>query len=258
VFTSADRTGAPGVAIVNEAAARALWPNGDAIGKRLKLGQPTDDRPWLTVVGVVGTTVGSPLGRNRPPGFIYVPFAQQPARPLTLLARTAGAPLDLAKAVRAEIRAVDPDAAVDAITTKEASLASWIAPVRFFARLLGALATLAIALAALGIYGVVSYVVSQRTREIGIRMALGATSNGILRLVIGYGFVLTVIGLVVGVVGSLALTSALRGVLFETSATDPAVFVGVSLVLAAVSVAACYLPARRAVRVEPVVALRYE
>jgi predicted permease len=258
MFTGADRAGAPTVAVVNEAAARALWPDGDAIGKRIKLGQPNDDRPWLTVVGIVGSTIGSPLGRTRPTGFIYVPFAQQPGRPVSVLARTAGPPMNLASSVRAEIRAADPDAATDAVTTMEGSLSSWISPVRFFARLLTALAGLAIALAALGIYGVVSYAVSQRTREIGIRMALGATSRGILRLVIGYGVVLTAIGVAVGVVGSLALTGALRGILFETSATDPGVFIGVSVLLSLVSVAACYAPARRAVRVEPVIALRYE
>ena len=257
-FTSADRAGAPAVAIVSEPAARALWPNGDAIGKRVKLGQPNDDRPWLTVVGVVGGTIGSPLGRNRPTGFIYVPFAQHPARPVSVLARTAGPPMDLAASVRAEIRAVDPDVATDPVSTMDASLASSISPVRFFARLLTALAAVAIALAALGIYGVVSYSVSQRTREIGIRMALGATSKGILKLVLGYGVVVTVIGLALGVAGSFALTGALRGMLFGTSATDPAVFVGVSLLLAAVSIAACYASARRAVRVEPVIALSYE
>jgi putative ABC transport system permease protein len=257
-FTPEDRAGAPPVAIVSESAARALWPNGDAIGKRLKLGKPDDDRPWLTVVGVVGSTIGSPLVRSRPAGFVYVPFAQQPARPVSVLARTAGPPMDLAAAVRSQIRAVDPDAATDPVSTMDASLASWISPVRFFARLLTTLATLAIALAALGIYGVVSYTVAQRTREIGIRMALGATSTGILKLVIGYGVVVTVIGLALGVAGSFALTGALRGMLFGTSATDPVVFVGVSMLLAVVSIAACYAPARRAVRVEPVVALRYE
>ena len=166
--------------------------------------------------------------------------------------------MDLAAAVRSEIVAVDPDAATDPLSTMEASLASWISPVRFFARLLTALAALAIALAALGIYGVVAYAVSQRTREIGIRMALGATSTGILKLVVGYGVVVTLIGVALGIAGSFALTGALRGILFETSATDPVVFVGVSLLLAFVSIAACYAPARRAVRVEPVIALRYE
>jgi putative ABC transport system permease protein len=257
-FATSDRAGAPAVAIVNEAAARALWPQGDPIGKRLKLGQPNDDRPWLTVVGVVASTVGSPLGRGRPPGYVYVPFAQQPGRPVTVLARTVAPPMDLARTLREEIRAVDPDAAVDAVTTVEAALSSWIAPVRFFSRLLSALAALAIALAALGIYGVVAYTVAQRTREIGIRMALGATSTGILRLVIRYGMALTAVGLAIGVVGSMALTRALRGLLFETSATDPSVFVGVSLLLSLVSFAACYAPARRAVRIEPVVALRSE
>jgi putative ABC transport system permease protein len=257
-FTVVDRAGAGAVAIVNETAARALWPNGDAIGKRLKLGRPNDNRPWLTVVGVVGNTTGSPLARGRPTGFIYVPFAQHPARPVSVLARTSGRPMDLATALRGEIRAVDPDAATDAVSSMDASLASWIAPVRFFARLLTGLAALAIALAALGIYGVVSHTVSQRTKEIGIRMALGATSTGILRLVLSYGVVLTLIGTAIGVAGSFALTGVLRGLLFGTSATDPVVFAGVSLLLGFFSIVACYVPARRAVQVEPVIALRYE
>jgi putative ABC transport system permease protein len=166
--------------------------------------------------------------------------------------------MDLARAVRGEIRAVDPDAAVDAVTTVEAALSTWITPVRFFSRLLSALAALAIALASLGIYGVIAYTVAQRTREIGIRMALGATSTGILRLVLRYGMVLTAIGLAIGFAGSMALTRALRGLLFQTSTTDPSVFAGVSLLLAFVSLAACYAPARRAVRIEPVIALRSE
>jgi putative ABC transport system permease protein len=258
LFSPSDRAGTPGVAVLNEAAAAALWPNGDAIGKRLKLGQPNDDHPWLTVVGIVGSTIASPLGRRRDAGFVYVPFAQQPSRGLTVLVRTAGPPLALASSVRAEIRAADPDAATDELSTMEASLSGWVGPVGFFVKLLGALATLAVGLAALGIYGVVSYTVAQRTREIGIRMALGATSRGILRLVVGYGVVLTGLGLAVGVAGSVALTGVLRGLLFGTSATDPVVFGAVSALLAAVSIAACYGPARRAVKVEPIVAIRYE
>ena len=255
VINSSDRAGAPGVVIVNEAAAQALWPNADPIGKRLKLGQPNDDRPWLTVVGVVASTVGSPLGRSRPTGFVYVPFAQQPGRPVSVLAR---APIELAPLLRAEIRSIDADAAVDPLTTMEASLGSWIGPIRFFARLLGGLAVLAVALAALGIYGVMAYSVAQRTREIGIRMALGASARGIVRLVVGYGAVLTIVGLTAGIAGSYAMTGFLQGILFDTSATDPIVFAAVAVFLAMVSVAACYGPARRAVQVEPIVALRQE
>jgi ABC-type antimicrobial peptide transport system permease subunit len=175
-----------------------------------------------------------------------------------VLIKATARPMDVAAAARAEIREVDPNAATDPLTTMEASLASWIGPVRFFVRLLGGMAAVAVALAALGIYGVVSYAVSQRTREIGIRMALGATTQGILRLVLGYGIVVTTIGLAVGLTGSFALTRALRGILFDTSATDPAVFLAVSFLLGAVAVTACYAPARRATRVEPVIALRHD
>jgi predicted permease len=257
-FTATDNASAPGVAIVNEAAARALWPDADPIGKRLKLGKPNDSRPWLTVIGVAGNTVENPMGRSRPTGVVYVPFAQLPGRPVSVAIKTTARPMDVAAAARAEIRAVDPNAATDPLTTMEASLASWIGPVRFFARLLGGMAAVAMALAALGIYGVVAYAVAQRTREIGIRMALGATTNGILRLVLGYGVRVTLVGVVVGLTGSFVVTRVLRSILFGTSATDPLVFATVSLLLGAVAIAACYAPARRATRVEPVVALRHD
>jgi len=257
-FAASDRAGAPGVVMVNEAAAEALWPGIDAIGKRFKLGQPNEAAPWLTVVGVVANTVGGTLNRSRPTGFVYVPFAQQPGKPFSVIARTSGPPMAAATAVRAAIRAADPDAAIDAVSTMETSLRSGISGVRFFVSLLGGLAALALGLAALGIYGVVAYAITQRTREIGIRMALGATSRSILRLVVRYGVVMTVIGLTIGAAGSFALTRVLRGILFGTSATDPVVFVSVSFVLAAVSVAACYFPARRAAGLDPLTALRYE
>jgi putative ABC transport system permease protein len=257
-FATTDNASSPGVAIVNETAARALWPDADAIGKRLKLGAPNDGRPWLTVVGVAGNTVENPMGRSRPTGIVYVPFAQLPGRPVSVAIKTLSRPMDVAAAARAEIRRVDPNAATDPLRTMEASLATWIGPVRFFARLLSAMATVAMALAALGIYGVVAYAVSQRTREIGIRMALGATTRGILRLVLGYGVRMAAVGILIGLTGSLVVTRVLRGILFDTSATDPVVFALVSLLLGTVAIAACYVPARRATRVEPVVALRHD
>jgi putative ABC transport system permease protein len=257
-FATTDNASSPGVAIVNETAARALWPDADAIGKRLKLGAPNDGRPWLTVVGVAGNTVENPMGRSRPTGIVYVPFAQLPGRPVSVAIKTLSRPMDVAAAARAEIRRVDPNAATDPLRTMEASLATWIGPVRFFARLLSAMATVAMALAALGIYGVVAYAVSQRTREIGIRMALGATTRGILRLVLGYGVRMAAVGVLIGLTGSLVVTRVLRGILFDTSATDPVVFALVSLLLGTVAIAACYVPARRATRVEPVVALRHD
>ena len=256
-FERTDRAGAPGAVVIDEAAAAALWPGTDAIGKRLKLGQPNDNRPWLTVVGVAASTMGGTTQR-RPTGFVYVPFSQQPSRPFTVIARTSGPPLTVADAFRNEIRAADRDAAVDAVSTMEATLRRGISGVRFMVSLLGGLAALALALSALGIYGVVSYAIAQRTREIGIRMALGATAPRILRLVVGYGAAMTAIGLAIGSIGAFALTGLLRGILFGTSATDPTVFAAVAVVLATVAIGASYIPARRAVRIEPVVALRNE
>lgn len=166
--------------------------------------------------------------------------------------------MDLAAAVRSEIVAVDPDAATDPLSTMEASLASWISPVRFFARLLTALAALAIALAALGIYGVVAYTVSQRTREIGIRMALGAQHRDVLALVLREGMGLAALGVLLGALASIATTRWLRSELYDTSATDPLTFLLSAVVLAGIALLATMLPARRATAIDPARTLQSE
>jgi putative ABC transport system permease protein len=259
VFTDQDRDGAPPVVVVNEAAARRLWGTADPLGKRLTIGRPGVAAPWLTVVGVVRSTVASPLGRGPSP-LLYTPFLQQPNRPATLLVRAApGVDVNaLAPAVRAAVSAVDPDLPVDDVQTMDRALSAWIWPVRFFARLLGALAALALALAATGVSAVMAYAVAQRTREIGIRVALGADPARVLRLVLGYGASLTGVGVALGLLGALALTGVLRQVLFGTDPRDPLVLATVAVVLAAVALLACWLPTRRALSIEPMVALRQE
>ena len=177
---------------------------------------------------------------------------------MSLLIRTKGDPMNLAPAVRTLVRGIDADLPLYDIQTMESVVADSIAPVRFSAILLGAFAAVALLLAAAGLYGVISYSVSQRTQEIGIRMALGAKSASVLRLVLGEGLKLATTGLALGLAGSLALTRLLASQLHGVRAADPATFIGVALLLAATALAACYVPARRAMRVDPMVALRHE
>ncbi len=258
LFTDADGTGAEGVVIVNEAAAGALWPGENALGQRLKLSAPSGDAPWLTVVGIVGNTVASPFGRRGPTPLIYTSFAQSPSQPISILVRPRGTPAGFIPALRQAVTAIDPGQPLTSVGTMESFLADWVAPVGFFVRLLGALAVLALALAAVGIYGVVSYVVAQRTHEIGVRVALGASSRRILRLVVGHGLLLGAAGAALGLLGAFGLTRVLRQILFGTSPTDPVVLGGVTVVLVAVAMVATLVPARRALSVNPVEAMRAE
>jgi putative ABC transport system permease protein len=255
-FAESDGPGAPAVAVVSRGAADALWPGQDALGKRLRLGGD-GNAPWITVVGVTQHVRGSPLSR-RPGSFIYLPIAQSPGQPVTILVRTRGEPLVFVPALEALVARVDPNQPLTNVESMEQSLASYLTPVTFFLRLMGGMAALAVVLAAIGIYGVLSYVVSMRTHEIGIRVALGAGSGRVARLILSHGLVLAGIGIALGLVGALAVTRVLRGILFGVSPTDPVVLSAVTVVLMGVSLAACWVPARRALRVNPMEALRNE
>jgi predicted permease len=257
-FTAADRPGAPLVAIVNEAAAAVLWPGQNPLGKRFRIGRPGDAAEWMTVVGVVASTIGSPLGRRGAVPYVYTSFPQQPPSSLTILLRTTGNPLMFADNLREAVAAADRDLPLDDVRTLEAFLADWIRPVTFFTRAMGALAAIALAIATVGIYGVMSYAVSQRTHEIGVRVALGATAHRVVRLVLGQTALLGVLGALIGLTAALALTGALRQVLFGTSPNDPVVLAAVTAVLMAVALLASLVPVRRALRVNPVEALRAE
>jgi len=251
-----DTPGAPAVAVVSAFTAGRLWPGEEPLGKRINLG-PVRDGRWHTVVGVVGDVIGSPLGRT-PGMFVYASAAQGASRPFNLLLRhgeNAGA---LAIELRAVARALDPDQPVEDIMPMEDALARWIAPVRFMVTLFGGLGLLAAALAGFGIYGVLSYVVARRTRELGIRMALGAEVRHLRRYVVARGLRLAAIGLVIGLPAAWLLARALASVLFAVRPGDPAVFVLVAAALTAVVLLACWIPARRATRVDPVEALRFE
>ena len=213
--------------------------------------------PWREIVGVVNDTKEAGLDAPTRPE-IYVPFSQRPRAAMTLIAHTAAGPEQLADAMRAAVQAVDPKQPVYRVSTMEHFFSAQVAVPRATMFLLGALAVAALILAAVGIYGVMAYAVTQQTHEIGIRMALGATQRDVLRLVVGQGITLTLIGEVVGLAGAFALTRLMTSLLFGVSATDPATFTVIALLLTGVALLACYIPARRATKVDPLVALRYE
>ena len=253
-FTQADAEGAPPVLVINEALARAFFPGEDPVGKRVRTG---DRSPWVEVVGVVGDVRHRGLDVDTRPEMFF-PHLQTPSRQMTLVVRTSGDPEALAGPLRERVRAIDRDQPVGNVRTMEGWLSESVASRRFSATVLGIFAAVAAGLAALGLYGVVSYSVAQRTHEIGLRVALGARPRDVLRLVIGQGMLLTLIGTAVGVAAALALTRLMSSLLFGVAATDATVFVTVPLLLAGVALLACYFPARRATKVDPMVALRYE
>jgi putative ABC transport system permease protein len=255
-FTIGDASGSPLVAIINQSAARVFWPNEDPLGKRIRPDIVPPDQ-WLTIVGVVSDVRHASLNVAPQPE-VYWPFLQNPDRRINLLIRTTADPLNLAGAVRSEIRAIDRALPVSNLKSMDELLSDSVAQWRFYTLLLTAFAAVALLLAIVGLYGVISYAVSQRTHEIGIRMALGASPRDVLRLIINHGLVLTLAGVGLGLAAALGLTRVLKNLLFHVSTTDPAIFVGIVLLLAGVASLACYLPARRATKVDPITALRDE
>ena len=258
LLTEADQENAPLVALISNTAAERWWPSQDPIGRRVKVpGFDYQPQPWRTVVGVVQDV--KQAGLDAPPTMqIYLPHAQYRNGGLTLVVRTKSDPLNLAAEVRAQVTEVDPEQAVSNIASMDQVLFDSIASRRFSATLLGTLAGLGLLLASVGVYGVISYGVSQRTREIGIRMALGAARGDVLSLVVSEGMKLLLLGVAAGAISSLLLTPVLSGLLFGVSPRDPVAFAASAVFLAAVALLACYVPARRASRIDPMVALRYE
>jgi putative ABC transport system permease protein len=262
----ADRFDAPGVVVVNEWLAERHWPHENPVGKRLTFDDPSRNPTWLTVVGVARNAVRGEWAAP-PEEELFVPFLQTRAylerastgfAYLTLAVRASGDPAALASPIRRVVASLDRGAPVSQVQTMDEVVAAATAAPRFHLLLLGAFAGLALLLAALGIYGVMSYTVSRRTNEIGIRMALGARPADVRWLIVGQGMAVVLAGAAAGLVGALALTRLMSSLLYGVGASDPATFLAVSLVLGAVALAASYLPARRATRIDPLAALRCE
>ena len=250
-FSQQDGPGAPPIAVVNETFARENFPDQGAVGKRILLGGSR------TIVGVVGSIKHRGLGVELKPE-VYRPFGQSTGRHLMVMVRTHGDPSAMAGALRSVVRSLDPDLPISRLTTMEGMIAKSLTGQRFMLSLLGAFAGVAALLAAVGIYGVMAFAVGQRTHEIGVRMALGAQQAHVLKLVLLQGGILSGIGVVLGIGGAYALTRYMEALLYEITPTDPATFVAISILLVSVSLLACWVPARRATKIDPMVALRYE
>lgn len=253
-FQAGDDAKSEGVVIVNHTMAEHFWPGQDPVGKRLSGGA---EEPWLRVVGVVGDVRNVGLD-SKPGDELYLNHLQSPSRVSRLVARTVGEPLRIISQVRDAVYAIDPEQPIAQVRTMEQVRLDAYASPRLTTILLGLFASLAVLITAAGIAGVVAFSVSQRTQEFGIRMALGAGSRRVLRLVVGQGIVLVVAGLSLGVAAAVGLSSMLRGLLFEVAPTDPLTFLAVGLLFLAIALVACLVPARRATSIDPLTALRCE
>ncbi|HLW80470.1 MAG TPA: ADOP family duplicated permease [Candidatus Acidoferrales bacterium] len=251
VYTDEDIQTKNHVVVVDQALANRFWPGQSALGKQIGW---DSKGPWNTIIGVVGAVRSHTLARETK-GTLYFP-AYYPG--MSLVVRSASNPGAIAGAIREQLEKLDPTQAVYSVKTMGERVSESVAQQRFASSLLALFAALALALAAVGLYGVMAYIVAQRTHEIGIRMALGAQRGDVLRLVIGQGARLTLAGIATGVVAAIGLTRLMASLLYGVTPTDPMTFIGVAIVLAGVALLACYVPARRAMRVDPMVALRYE
>jgi putative ABC transport system permease protein len=261
LFTPADTDKSQAVVVINATMARIFFPTENPVGKRMQLGAtPEKEVPWMEVVGVVGDLLqGLDLG---PAAEMYLPYRQAdellPVFQMSVVLRTAADPLTQASALRSAVAEIDPNQPLVKVRSMEENMSASVAQPRFRTWLIGIFAALALLLAAVGVYGVMSYTVTQRTSEIGIRVTLGAQSTDVFRSIVGEGARIAMLGVAAGVIAALALTRVLRTFLYGISVFDPATFVAVAVLLTLISVAACYFPARRAMRVDPIVALRYE
>jgi predicted permease len=258
LIETTDDKQAPRAVVVNQAFAKRFFPNGDAIGKRIRLSKLTNEFPWTTIVGVVGDVRGFAL-EEPPLPTMYWPVAQIRATPaLAIVVRTQGDPAALGSAVRGAIAEIDPNQPIYDMQTLDQLVAKSLGQRRFTLTLMLLFGVIALVLSAVGIYGVMAFAVSQRTQEIGIRMALGASAIDVLKLVLRNGMFLAVVGAVIGLAGAFAITRFMSSLLFGVSPTDVVTFGLVTAGLLLVALVACYLPARRATKVDPLIALRYE
>jgi predicted permease len=256
-FTEADNETAPPVALINAALAHRFWPNQDPIGKQILFGHPGPKSKPVTIVGVVGDT--RLYGLANPARFeVYDPYRQDPSNDMNLVVRSALNPAGLIPDIRSAVAAVDKDQPIFGVATMKKLVDDSVSTRRSTLILLGLFSALALILAGIGIYGVIAYIVTERTHEIGIRVAVGAERGDVLRLILGYGARLALWGVAVGLAAALGLMRLLSSLLFAVSASDPLTFAAVSVVLVVVALMACYVPARRALEVDPMVALRHE
>jgi len=255
-FDDRDTGGKPDVVIVNQKMAQSYWPGGDAIGKRIKIGPP-EHEPWVTIVGVVGNV--NHTGLDAEPDFAsYEPHAKRPWSSMTVLVRTVGDPLSLAGPVQQELKTAEKDILIEDVVTMNRRLALSVAPQRLNVVLLATFAFIALVLATAGIYGVMAHAVAQRTPEIGLRMALGAQLQDVMKMVLRSGMWLALLGIAIGLVGAVFLTGLMSKLLFGVTPRDAVTFASVAVILFVVALLACYIPARRATKVDPSIALRYE
>ena len=257
-FDARDVRTAPGAVIVSDTLAKRYFPGEDPVGRRVSFGvNDKGERDWTTIIGVAADVRQKGLHTDPRPE-AYVPHTQAPSRYATLVVRSVLDSAGLAASLGREVQAVDPDVPLYDVKTMREVLDGSLASRRFNMALLALFAAMAVLLAAVGLYGVLAYMVTQRTHEIGVRMALGARKRDVLRLVVGQGMALTLGGVFLGILGALGLTRVLSTLLVGVAVTDPWTFAAVASLLGVVSFLACYIPARRAARVDPMVALRYE
>jgi putative ABC transport system permease protein len=256
-FTDSDDRKAPQVVLVDEALTERYFGSRDPVGLRMKRGGPSSEAPWMTVVGVVGNVKSDGFDQPDQP-HLYHPIFQNPAYAMAIYLRTDVAPATIWQSLREQVRGVDRDLPVFGETSMTKVAAESVSRRKFAMQLVGLFGVLALLLAGVGIYGVIAYSVTQRTREIGIRVALGASRTAILRWVLRQGMILTVVGVALGLVGALALTRLLRSLLFGVGPADILTYGVLAILLTIVALIACYVPARRATKVDPLVALRYE
>jgi len=260
-FQETDNDTAPVVVMINDACARTYWPNEDPLGKHLRLtpvrAALVTDAPWITVIGVVADARTETLADATPPE-VFLSMYQRRAKDLAIFMRgrldAAAIPVE----VKEQVQSVDPELPVFGAQTLNETVTASLAERRFSMVMIGMFALTALLLAGLGIYGVISYIVSERTHEFGIRVALGAQTRDILGMVLGQGIRLAAAGTAVGLIAALVVSHMMAGLIYGVRPTDPLTFAGVALVLIGVALLACYIPARRAIRVDPITALRYE